>query len=106
MDFYKRLKLKGSSLKNKRLFVVLMRRWGDPENHTYYFGAWSKYEVAEIWAKAHMVDRAGKYEAVIYESYVDEMHDEVYRLIHWGDFNPEQAEKDFAELTNNVSEGR
>jgi len=101
MDFYKRRKLKESYMKSKRIFVVIMRRYGDPENHTYFFGSWTSYEVAEIWTKAHMTDRAGKYDAVIYESYVDEMHDEVYRQIRWGDFDPEQAEKDFAKLTDN-----
>jgi len=81
---------------------VLFRRYGDSESHTYLGGTYGAYEKAELQAKAHMVDRAGKYDAEIYECYLDET-EKLYRVIRWGDFDPSEAEKNFEQYCKDKS---
>ena len=71
-----------------RTFTVILRRYGSHEAHNYLCGIFSTYQKACDEAKCSMALRAGKYDAEIYESYLDSGQIEIYRVIHWGDFDP------------------
>ena len=82
-------KLKGClDYKAGRTFTVLLRCGGDTDGHTYLGGIFSTYRKACYEAKCCMALRAGKYDAEIYESYLDSGAIKIYRVIHWGDFDP------------------
>ena len=78
-----------------RVFVVRLLRWGNNENHSYLWGTYTTYGKALKEAKIAMTMRAGKYDAEIYESYLDQGLMKIYRVIHWGDFDP--TKYDFCE---------
>jgi hypothetical protein len=49
------------------VYVVLMRRWGNKEGHTYILGAYESRRIA--WSKGELeaTDRGGKYEFEIFK---------------------------------------
>jgi hypothetical protein len=47
------------------VWVVTMRRWGDPEMHSYVVGVYSSKRLAEYSGKDEREYRGGKYEADI-----------------------------------------
>ena len=56
---------------NKKVYVVLMQRYGDPESHSYIAGAFSSIEKAEKAGDDECNYRGGKYEYVIREEIID-----------------------------------
>jgi hypothetical protein len=54
-----------------KVYVVLMRRWGDTETHSYIHDVYSTLETAICAARAEEDDRGGKYIAYIEERDVD-----------------------------------
>lgn len=53
---------KSCEVKDLNLYVVLMRRWGDVDGHTYIAHIGTDREIAEFAAKEEREGRAGKYE--------------------------------------------
>ena len=59
-------------VKNKKVYVVLMQRYGDPEAHSYIAGVFSSIEKAEKAGNDEYNYRGGKYEYVIREEIIDD----------------------------------
>jgi hypothetical protein len=97
MDFYKKLKLKKTYMLERRLFFVVLYRWGDDNNHSYPVGAFDTEAEAVIVAEWAISQRGGKYDAEIYETFVnEEIHK--YRTIRADDVNPDEAENAFTKF--------
>jgi len=77
---------------SRALYLIDMRRWGDDNKHSYFWGLWENYSEAEKHAKEHMVDRAGKYDGFILRANPNSFEWEVARIIHWGDFDVDTLE--------------
>ena len=56
---------------NALCWVVVVHRWGDPENHTYIVGVYSDCDLAERAGLDEEGDRGGKYKRAILPCYVD-----------------------------------
>ena len=69
-----------------KVYVVLMRRWGDTETHSYIYDVYSTLETAIYAARAEEDDRGGKYIAYIEERDVDPTDEDRPRLFHTGNF--------------------
>jgi hypothetical protein len=50
------------------MYVLIARRWGDSENHSYPVGIYNDIEEAKRDGYIHFVYRGGKYEPEIYEA--------------------------------------
>jgi hypothetical protein len=57
------------------MYVVEALRFGDREKHSYVVGVYSKKEYAEAAAESEMDWRGGKYECVVTEYGLDEVHE-------------------------------
>tara|TARA_Y100000034_G_C6906425_1_gene420809 strand:+ start:2095 stop:2679 length:585 start_codon:yes stop_codon:yes gene_type:complete len=68
-EFYKEGGSFDSSLKEKGLFLVIMKK--ETTDHSYFLGIYTGIEKAIIEAKQECTDRAGKYNAIIYKVKVD-----------------------------------
>lgn len=79
------------------MYVVLMKRWGSEEGHTYILGTYNSLEQAIIDAEKERDDRAGKYEWVVEAMPLNTHRD------HWpkGIFRPAKS-KEMAALTDDV----
>jgi len=64
--FVKETELPDKCWKKDCSFLVLMNRWGSPENHTYPLGIWLTLDGAIHNANAEMHQRGGKYSAQIF----------------------------------------
>jgi hypothetical protein len=69
-----------------RVYVVLMRRWGDTETHSYIYGVYSGLEDAIDHAVAAEDERGGKYVAYIEERPVNPSDSDRPKLYHTGKF--------------------
>lgn len=47
------------------LYIVMMNRWGDPENHSYILGVYSSKKLAKKAGLKESLRRGGKYEPSI-----------------------------------------
>lgn len=47
-------------------YVLIARRWGDDESHSYPLGIYEDLELAKIDGYKHFIYRGGKYEPEIY----------------------------------------
>lgn len=50
----------------KHVYYVQAYRWGKVDNHSYIVGIWEDSNEAERAAREEEIDRAGKYECVVY----------------------------------------
>ena len=48
-------------------YVLIARRWGDTESHSYPLGIYKDLELAKIDGYKHFMCRGGKYDPEIYE---------------------------------------
>lgn len=51
---------------SRELYVVVMYRWGDVENHSYVLGVYDSLKVAEFEGQKQRDYRGGKYDPKIY----------------------------------------
>lgn len=58
--------------KQKKVYVVIMRRYGNPDAHSYVLGVYSSREAAKEYGDTEEGWRAGKYKSVVEEFNVDE----------------------------------
>ena len=78
------LLLRVRSLRGDRIFVVTMYRWGSTENHSYLLGTFRSLDHAIDQANNEIESRGGKYEAVVYNTKLDETSEEpVNKIIEW-----------------------
>jgi len=70
-----------------KVYVVLMRRWGDTETHSYIYDVYSTLDTAIENAVYAEDDRGGKYVAYIEERDVDPTGEDRSRLFHTGNFD-------------------
>ena len=56
--------------RGKRIYIVCMCRYGSMSNHSYILGTYNDLNLAIVQAEDECRQRAGKYEAVIYDSRV------------------------------------
>ena len=70
-----------------KVYVVLMRRWGDTETHSYIYDVYSTLETAIENAVDVEDARGGKYIAYIEERVVDPTEDDRPKLYHTGNFD-------------------
>lgn len=56
------------------VFVVIMRRWGDPEGHAYVLGVFTNKDKAAECGDNERLDRAGKYEYEIMQFDLDSIN--------------------------------
>lgn len=57
---------------NKQVYVVIMNRWGDPNNHSYIKAVCSSLDNANNIANIEEQNRGGKYKACIMPFIIDE----------------------------------
>ena len=69
-----------------KVYVVLLRRWGDTETHSYIYGVYSNLSDATDHAIAAEDERGGKYVAYIEEQPVDPSDSDIPKLYHTGRF--------------------
>jgi hypothetical protein len=69
-----------------KVYVVLLRRWGDTETHPYIYGAYSNLDGAIEHAVAAEDERGGKYVAYIEEHKVNPSYSDRPKLYHTGKF--------------------
>jgi len=55
-----------------KVFVTIMHRWGDPDNHTYVLGVFTSKEEAELHGQKEHEWRGNKYEPVVKAFTVDD----------------------------------
>lgn len=48
-----------------KIFVTIMHRWGDPDNHTYVLGVFTSEEEAERYGQMEHQYRGNKYDPVV-----------------------------------------
>ena len=69
-----------------KVYVVLLRRWGGTETHSYIYDVYSTLDVAIENAMYAEEERGGKYIAYIEERDVDPTVADRPRLFHTGNF--------------------
>lgn len=69
-----------------KVYVVLLRRWGGTETHSYIYDVYSDLENAIDNAIVAEDERGGKYIAYIEEHYVDPSEEDRPKLYHTGHF--------------------
>ena len=69
-----------------KVYVVLLRRWGDTETHSYIYDVYSTLETAIYAARAEEDDRGGKYIAYIEARDVDPTENDRPKLYHTGSY--------------------
>ena len=81
------------------VYVVVMCRWGDDENHSYVSSVHTTLRAALVEGLDHMEHRSNKYEPMIYSEYVD-----MRRAGRIMCENGEQARKLLYDIDNPVQE--